>query len=350
MLQILYDHQREARAYMIDTERLFRTRGFAKRIISRKTRILHHLYTWTRIVGESTYVLRDYEKCELTTAIKSDIVSSKKRRRGATQDEADNIGIGQGTKLDDFLRLDGFTSSSQNKQKVHEDGLRDIHLEDPREFAETMYLQLYGVQEKWLKLVSQTTRLANVVDTVEAKKEKDTDLFKSLERRKQRLEDMICSFSAKNSRTQPEADGDVPAQSPRAYMVRALDAALVIFFYRRVRNVNPWILQNHVDTVVQALKDFESSCKAHNFEGPGSPWPCFLAGSEAMSKDQREYFTGWFERAADLTGFSRFKSLLNCVQEVWKRRDGLESNRSSNMARSTWINVCREQQLYPLVA
>ena len=165
--------------------------------------MLHHLYTWSRIVGESSYVLRNHDQTQIAAAIGSYSMSSSKRRPGRRSvDATESDQLGHNSKLDDFLRLDSDAAESDvdtSAQKDSERGLRDIHLEDPREYSGTMYLQLYGISETWLSLVSQTTRLANFMDSLdETKKRKDVELLESLERRKQRLEHMVCSFAETN--------------------------------------------------------------------------------------------------------------------------------------------------------
>lgn len=355
---------------MIDSERLLRIRGLAKRTISRKARMLHHLYTWSRIVGESSYVLRNHNQSQITAAIRSYSNSSKKKRAnyGSVEAGASDFHPGHNPKLDDFLRLDSDAPDSDvdtDAQKESDKGLRDIHLEDPRRYSAEMYLQLYGISETWLSLVSQTTRLANIMDSLDgSNKRKDVDFLDSLERRKQRLEHMVCSFAAtnkpvkvlklqqasdKNPRYSNAQSGD---ETPRSCMVRALHSALVIFFYRRIFKVHPWILQDHVKSVVEALQDFDTSCQTFEVYGPGSPWPVFMAGCEAIAPLQRDYLSQWLERAFAKTGFARFQTIKSCMLEVWKKRDSLgqPKDRSSLDKTWSWIHVSREQNIYLLLS
>ncbi|KAG9774456.1 hypothetical protein KCU88_g5466, partial [Aureobasidium melanogenum] len=159
---ILYDKQPDARAYMIDAERLLRLRGLAKRNISRKARLLHHVYTWARIVDESTYVLRSYDNLDLETVLPRRFKAST-----ATDQAIAEPRPSHNPRLDDFLRLEHNAHDLDREPegpKEHEIGLHDIHLEDTREFSEELFAQLYGVSETWLSLVSRTTRLANIMD------------------------------------------------------------------------------------------------------------------------------------------------------------------------------------------
>lgn len=361
VVQTLYDKQQDARAYMIDAERLLRLRGLAKRTISRKARELHHAYTWMRIIEESTYVLRSYQNVGVTAAIGGKRQSTNEPRRDAmsvAQTEPQHQ-TGPNPRLDDFLRLEPRSSESDvddMAQKDHEIGLHDIHLEDSRQFAETMYMELYGISETWLSLVSQTTRLANVIDSLNVNNERrDIEFIELLERRKQRLENMVCSFAAMDRRaveqsTSSETVGTI--DSPCHHMVRALNAALVILFYRRIRKVNAWILQEHVDNVIRALKDFEMLCQRSNIEEPGTPWPAFLAGCEALYPAQREYLLAYLNRTFTLTGFTRLETARTCMVDVWRRRDDAANGGDKRMRDQvwTWEQISKERSLHVLLS
>ncbi|KIW77227.1 hypothetical protein Z517_09673 [Fonsecaea pedrosoi CBS 271.37] len=347
----LYDNQADARAYMIDAERLLRLRGLAKRAISRKARELHHVYTWTRIVEESTFVLRNYE----STRAKGAVGTARSGEVPAMQPHS-----GPNPRLDDFLRLDTSIPDSEieaGAEKDNETGQHDIHLEDSREFPPSMYTELYGISEKWLSLVSQTTRLANFVDSMEFDKDRcDIVFMEAIERRKRRLENMVCAFA---TRDLPDADDQALSATrrpglelARESMVQALNSALVMFFYRRIRRVNPLILQEHVRTVIQALKTYEAACRETGTRGTGSPWPAFMAGCEALYPSQKEYLKGWFERAFAATGFTRLTVAKACMEEVWRRRDqpvGAFCTGSRDQTR-TWERISKEQNLHLLLS
>jgi len=277
---------------------------------------------------------------------------------------------GHNARLDDFLRLDAVQDNGDaelDEQKDRETGLLDIHLEDPRDDPATLYLQIYGVSERWLTLLSQTTRLANVVDTIRfSGKAKSIHLMNSLERRKERLENMICAFASTTPAAQTSAqsnylneEGTTSQLEPIESMTRALNAALVIFFYRRIRNVNPWILQAYVDDVIQALQDFDAALSARKIEGPGTPWPAFIAGCEALTEARRAKFRQWIERGYGACGYAIFKTALETMIEVWKKRDGVAPDRRSTTSSghgdgtamatsrdSTWMDVSREKRLW----
>lgn len=327
--------QKDTRCYMVDAERLVRLRGLAKRHISRRARLLHHMYTWIRIVGESTYVLHDLKVSTSTVPRSARVIPTE---------------TGHNSRLDDFLRLDHVDDEDPQPEEVKapDVGLTDIHLEDPRLHPETMYLQIYGIPETWLSLLSQTTRLANVTDMLKQTNNEKSDMQKTLERKAARLEDMICCFAAKTNFTPAEGTFLPPSQ----YMLRALSSALVIFFYRRIRHVNPWILQSHVDDVITALHNFDLSLTRQNLRGPGTAWPAFIAGCEAGIGSRRTSLMKWVETAFWKTGLQPFKAAQEMMKEVWVRRDQAStsprvtragSRPGSNQSPLTWIEICREK-------
>ncbi|KAJ9657792.1 hypothetical protein H2198_004099 [Neophaeococcomyces mojaviensis] len=326
---IMAGHQRDARCYMIDAERLLRLRGLAKRQISRRARLMHHMYTWARIVSESTYVLHEEKAVNLLA-----------------MPPAPRPQTAHNTRLDDFLRVeqaDEYSETDMEDPKEPEIGLHDIHLQDPRPYSDTMYLQIYGIPETWLSLLSQTTRLANVKEMLKH----DSHLERSLNKRMARLEDMVCTF-ASNNNVADESHTLPPAQ----YMLRALNSALVIFFYRRIRDVNALILQSHVDDVINALQNFDLSLAQQNLQGPGTAWPTFIAGCEANTGPRRQALLARMERAHRKTGSHCFQSAKTMMQEVWARRDQMATSPKSTRSGSgrtaksstTWIELSREKK------
>ncbi|KAJ3535676.1 hypothetical protein NM208_g7044 [Fusarium decemcellulare] len=327
---ILHSRQSEARTYLVDIEMLLQTCGLAKPRISRKARLLHHTYTWNRIVGESTYVLRDHERNGEEQPWRPSKGWSGRHHKRRT---VPNL------KLDDFLHLEPpplETEAAEGCERLH-----DIHLTRHQGKSESTFMMLYGISETWLSLLSQTTRLANQMEALKAGAEsRDVQLVEYLERRKELLEHKICSFASKS----PAAQQD--SSLARNHLVQALNFALVIFFYRRIHNVSPYILQDYVQRIIRALKDFPTCCESGACEGPGSPWPAFMAGCEALDTEQRNFFSDWFDRAFAKTGFERLVTAKGCMVEVWKRRDRfLEDGRDW-----TWVHVSKDQGLYVLLS
>lgn len=348
--QILSGQQQHARCFLIDAEKLLRLRGLSKRRISKKARLLHHVYTWLRIVGESTFVLHDYSLSYSCLAT----LGSSSRSHMSTWSESSNVVAPSepNPRLDDFLRLENQQSDSDlniNEQKDRASGFHDIHLHDSRSFPETLYKQIYGIPETWLSLVSQTTRLANVLATFLVARNLGNNVnleaWEALQRRAMRLENMICSFNLGLTRGKVT---DLQATSvPHGHMLQALSGALVIFFYRRIRETHPAVLQGHVDSVIHALQACRASLLEDGPTGPGTAWPAFVAGCEALTTSRRNAFMQWLDDASSMCGYAAISTARDIMIKSWERQDEhLSANRGDAMP--CWIDIIKEEQIWPL--
>jgi arginine metabolism regulation protein II len=369
----LRGNQSDARCYLIDAERLLRVRGLAKRELSRRARLLHHVYTWLRIIGESTFTLHSHSSSQLQSRIESSI-NRNRENSGEVPESEGNGAADKSSQLDDFLRVESHGTDSDSdleSSKDQEVGFRDIHLEDIRQWPKTLYMQIYGIPETWLSLVSQTTRLANVMDSLDRSSKQAPRTFSaSLQRKVDRLEHMVCSLSAQHSVTvepsfPPDSETRLGATTPNQssaskYMLRALTSALVIFFYRRIRKVHPWILQGHVNDVITALKDFDLALSRSTQQGPGTPWAAFIAGCEAVSPVSRNWLLEWMEKGSKQSAFHGFTASQHIMREVWERRDAADkttenhsgsvgNHRYSSHKKSeicTWVDVLRSSNTW----
>ncbi|XEV01592.1 hypothetical protein FSHL1_006879 [Fusarium sambucinum] len=263
--------------------------------------------------------------------------------------------------LDDFLHFEPHQQEPDSlSRETGMEILHDIHLKQDKGISESTFIMLYGVSETWLSLVSQTTRLANLMQAAKhGRKEDKPSLYEHIERHKGVLEHRIFSFAMTGAITSTSIDSnhldDIYSQetqpSTRSHLVRALNFALIIFFYRRIYNVHPHILQQYVNVVAQSLQEFELYCEKEGQGGPGSPWPAFMAGCEAMTKKYRDYFEDWFDRAFARTGFTRLLTAKKCMQKVWEWLDCSQVNDGELMQRYwTWMQISEEQDLYILLS
>ena len=362
-MQTLSGNSADARCYLIDAERLLRLRGLTKREVSRRARLLHHVYTWLRIIGESTFTLHDYDN----SGLREKIEKAARNNRGVPDtspiSEQGSIDVDEHSQLDDFLRVETHGTDSDSDVDASKDqtaGLRDIHLADLRKWSKTLYMDIYGIPEIWLSLVSQTTRVANIMDFLQRNSIQAAPVFSnSLQKKISRLEHMICSLSAQYSGTRslsPPGDGNnqsgtatlKPSPAGQA-MLRALGSALVILFYRRIRKVHPWILQSHVMDVSAALKEFDLA-QGGGTGTLGTPWPAFIAGCEAMSSSSRDWFMKWMQKGAERSAFNGFTQTQQVMREVWERRDAAGNTASHKRGEVySWVDVLQEGRLWVML-
>lgn len=332
-------------------EYLIRLRGLIKPQLSRRARLLHYMYTWIRILTESTLVIHNEihhtAPCKILWSRRLDMEElSRLAQRNAAIPPFD-----QSRRLDDFLRI---TSAEADRDvNIHgpkdlNTNIGDIHLTDPRTDPEELHSVVNGVSEAWLSLLSQTTRLANVMDQLNNGTSTMTaERQLALHRRSLRLENLICALT---SRKLPTSGGG----EPKAHMLSALNSALVIYFYRRVRQVSPCILQGHVTQIIDELHKWDEALARNDIIGPGTGWPAFMAGCEAMKTEDRQSLIQWLDNASSESGFLSYSTARSIMEEVWEKRDScvqsidLSQNNPFGQMSFSWTDLSR-QNLHWLV-
>ena len=298
-------------------------------------------------MGESTYALHDYAPSDsFMEALKHRF----RYQKVETTPAADN------SRLDDFLRLDRRPADSDlniDEPKDTEIGLYDIHLQDSRRYPATLYSQIYGVSETWLSLVSQTTRLANVMETFRVARENrqvkpvSFEAWETLHRRSVRLESMVCSLQGRAEGS--TCDTRDKLSKSHESLLQALNSALVIFFYRRIRQVHPAILEGQVDRVISALTEFDSALSDANLTGPGTVWALFIAGCEATTPDRRKSILFLLGQGEARCGFSSYQTIREVMRQVWEKQDA-HLARSRGEPFPTWLDIVKQKQVWPILA
>ncbi|OGE47250.1 hypothetical protein PENARI_c053G02949 [Penicillium arizonense] len=217
----------DARSYLMDAERLLRFRGLSKCRISQKLRLLFNVYVWLRLIGESTYVLYNYIPSD------SSVDNLNTHCQFQTPDSSLNsiAEIAErGRRIDDFLHFENSEGDLNiDEPKDRRMDLPDIHLQDSRKSTESLCQQVYGIPETMLSLVSQTTRLANVMQTLGNAQDLGipigSHVWKTLNRHTTHLENVINSFRNRDL----VRDTCKEQTSPHELMVQALNSSLVIF-------------------------------------------------------------------------------------------------------------------------
>lgn len=353
---VLSGKEVDSRRYLTEMERLIRTRGLTKPKISRRARLLHNVYAWMRIVSESTHVINEEAQFSTsTTALPSSSSSNSGAEVEAVRPRRQKRGpvrtINSDINLDNFLQLEQrhlHTETKEVDKEKTETSLRDIHFLKTTQPEDNMYMQIYGVPENWLSLVSQITRLANVMDRLALVGRKaDAEILVSLQPKASFLENAVCLFRSRHHLSSKDAEdmGAADAVTPHTHMVRALSSALIIFFYRRIRNANPLVLQDSVNQVITSLHEFDKALEQKNLLGPGTAWPAFIAGAEAMSRTQRHEILTWLRKGSARSGFDGYKTSEEVLLETWKRRDA--AGGATNCA--TWMDVCKSMKRWPLL-
>ena len=218
---------------------------------------------------------------------------------------------------------------------------RDLHLAIPGQWRLTLFPKMYGVAESFLMLLSQVIRLANERDrSLENGDERMLHLkdfwirAKALEKGIHHLLASCTSRHLANYEGVASELGDARAQ--------AMYTALLIFFYRRIYDLDASLLQQEVDRVQGFLVRIQQDGIGHS-EGNTATliWPAFIAACEAVSVESQLFFSSWFDICVTMTGLvnaSLAKQIFETIRA--KRR---EAGRYGE--RCSWPDVLRAKRI-----
>jgi arginine metabolism regulation protein II len=303
---------------MLDAERLIRLKGLIKKRKSRKVRLLHHYYAYTRIFYESTFVL-----------------ATDAGQRNQVRDVVEKSGlviVGQDALS---FRLGQWGMSLDQKmleRKTCEQGENDLHLQMPGIWDRSLYPDIYEIPESFLMLLSQVIRLGNEKDLSERNVEHESLSWQEFSSRAKTLERCICQWKRPEHANSDGSLGKEALDADRLvvdHMLDALHHALMIYFYRRIYDVDASILQQKVEKTIDSLLRCAKEDKRLVRSTAAFIWLAFIAGCEALSPDLQALFSAWFENNAGHSGLQSFSTVLLVIQRVWNRRRDLNDGNTS---------------------
>ncbi|KAK8211302.1 hypothetical protein M8818_003269 [Zalaria obscura] len=189
-----------------------------------------------------------------------------------------------------------------------------------------MYIDVYGIPEEFLLLLSLTTGLANEKAIAQIDPSQAKLSWARFSMWTKMLEKCIMSWRPQ-PRDQPadrtQQVSEELLESNRRFLahhLQALRQALIVYFHRRVHDVDPGILQDKVEKTVRHLEQCQEEDTRAGTTTATFVWPAFISACEALEPDVHERFIKWFDKSTATTGFSIFKTAKNVVQELWSHR------------------------------
>lgn len=219
-------------------------------------------------------------------------------------------------------------------------GENDLHLETPGHWEKTLYPDVYEIPESFLIILSLVIRLANEKDKVTQDNASMSLSWKEFLDRARALEKCIVSWKPI---TDQNADGGSALDSGEgshyfvSNMLGALQQALLIFFHRRIYNVDASVLQRQVELVRDKLCDHQQEDVVPVKYTAAFVWPVFIAACEAVDEDLQISFRTWFEARANFSGLQMYMTVLQVVKQVWRQR------RETGDSSISWPEVLRQQ-------
>lgn len=199
---------------------------------------------------------------------------------------------------------------------------RDLHLAIPGRWSLTLFPKMYGVAESFLMLLSQVIRLANERDLSMLPKRRDevlnlNDFWIRAKALEKGIHLLLSSYTSCHTPTLTD-DDQKGITKPRA---QAMYTALLIFFHRRIHDLDAAMLRREVDAVRDSLVQIQQDEAGW---GPGNTatliWPAFIAACEAVGSEEQTFFSSWFESCFTMTGLVNASVAKQIIEMIWAKR------------------------------
>ncbi|KAL3477796.1 fungal-specific transcription factor domain-containing protein [Aspergillus californicus] len=314
---VVTGQMRNAAHYLSDIEQIITLYGIPKAHKSRKVKMLHSIYLYLRVLTEGTQVFE--------------------RGRGDVSPENRDSDPSKKATTWDILLQESVSAHSE----LELDFLRD--LAPPKSTFE----QIYSLPESLFRLIMETTQLASEVETLHHQRQKATN-HDALAAKVKKLENSVCEWDYYYTETSYPSDpiGTPPLKERFPYhLTQAIYTAVIIYFYRSVRDVNAIALQPYVQKTIYHLNEYDKYKEKRSDRSSDICWPGFVAGCEATSPEARQQISKWLEKSALSNGMLMFRVALQAVQKVWAVRK-LPGNQ--NLSWSKVLSECSDLRVLVL--
>ncbi|ETS84172.1 hypothetical protein PFICI_02197 [Pestalotiopsis fici W106-1] len=312
----LFNGAHTFRSYLLDAEKLIRLRGLIEQK-STPIRLLHHMYTHLRIITESfsTEFAIDFGHDDND----SNKTAVSQARAFRTAENALNIGLDPA-----FV-------------KTGDDGYNDIHLDVQGRWSKTMYPSIYNIPESLMTMLSQTISFANEKARLETIAATNPAVSASLTDHAKTLEGVIWSWElpeiqagslSRASIGLDDEDNNAHLESQHSRsMILAIHQALLIYFYRRVYNMNAMLLQDRVRQTLDYLEPcltLEWWIEDQDF-ATSLAWSVFIAACEAVLPVLRQRALDILTTIDNRGIFFTSAPPTEVVTAIWQRREVLKA-------------------------
>ncbi|KAJ5094604.1 Protein of unknown function DUF3468 [Penicillium angulare] len=305
---------------LIQAEKYISINGFNKCTLSSKRRTLHHCYAYMRIMAETTSISNNPEAHSSTDPTSEKMIYTDFRIYPSI------------TFSDNIMAMEKDPAVAQ----------RDLHLAIPGRWSLTLFPKIYGIAESFLMLLSQVIRLAN---------ERDLSMQKGPEMGKLNLSEfwvrakalekairVLLSCTSSGHYDELYDDGQIEIENPR---VKAMYTALLIFFYRRIYDLDPALLQCDVISVQGFLEQIQTDAEGRDRNMAMLIWPAFIAACEAVQIETQTFFSSWFECCFAATGLNNASIARSIIGIIWANRQE-DSSAGENYS---WPDVLRTTKM-----
>ncbi|KIX06493.1 uncharacterized protein Z518_04469 [Rhinocladiella mackenziei CBS 650.93] len=322
---------KEARAYLLDVENFMRIQHAKKPQMSPKMQMLHSIYLYLRTLEETTH---SYQPSGVGEDCSSPITAWRR--------------LGSGS-WDPGPTSSSWRNWSPSRGAEHESAMtsHDPKLVQNDDNNASIFEQIYSIPESLFCLMSHAASLAHAMSQVRGMREDDYVAHTTFSQQIRQTEADICSWknvyqlpqaSKQSSKFHSEICSGSPPQTNHAenaedisdfksqrstllhHFNEALHAAIIIYFYRTVKDVNTVTLQPIVERALYHLLKHETLKEKYHDPSSNTCWPGFIAGCEALDPKHQDQISGWLQRSAQQSGMRMFEVADMAVKQVWKAR------------------------------
>ena len=248
-----------------------------KKKASEKTKTLHRIYCYLRIIWESTQVFKDDRtECVMRPTPRKSVFKMLEQREAAE---------------------DSFSNASETFR-----GLSTM----------PSFEHIYGIPQSLLAMLEDTTRLVDQLKR--ANKADDEDLGRACSELEQRILDWTLV-------SDPDCDPSTSEGTRRKiiqHQTASFHSALVIFFSQNVRSLDRRYLKQYIETVLESIEAIERIKAETNMLAAPLFWPAFMAATTAYTSDHRSRFRKWYEEAGSY-GIATVRTGINVILEIWEK-------------------------------
>lgn len=303
---------------LIQAEKFISMNGFKASTLSPKRRALHHCYAYMRIMAETTSINDNLSANLVGTNLSDETMPYSNFRIYPNIVFSENI-----------MAMEKDPAVAQ----------RDLHLAIPGRWSLTLFPKIYGIAESFLMLLSQVIRLANERDISLHQSEEGMLNLRDFWIRAKALEKAIRVLLVSCDGHTHWADESQVEGKPRA---RAMYTALLIFFHRRINDLDPSLLQREVEAVRDFLEQVRVDEAGEGGENMGTLiWPAFIAACEAVHSETQMFFSYWFESCFAMTGLNSASVARQIIEMIWAKRE--ESGLDGEMC--NWPDILRAKKI-----
>lgn len=294
--------------FLLDAERFIRRQGLVDEIPF-EHRLLHHMYSNLRVLSESIGA-RLAAPTDDPTRVYNE--PPEKDGKFCLAIECYDIGL------------------DPAEEKTPDVGYTDIHFQVQGRWKKSLYPAIFGFPESLWVLLSQTVATANEKKRLESLNPPDPALMNALNHHISNLERTIWAWTSTADLIGPQRpehlsspeNQDVLDNPQSKSLAQALHQALFLYFYRRLFNLSPMILQDVVGRTFNYLEPCISWVHDQDL-GVCIAWASLIAASEAVDPALQERALRLLSATDEQGIFLTDRPSTKVVATIWEDRKSL---------------------------